>query len=146
MDGGKTFNSIQSGSFEHRCMSAALIFQLGLGWIGNLWQKRFGTVGSSYLLQLGNSRKRKHIQDMARKTTEKYKWQRMMNRVGNTQRSDTSYGTNPIEPNVDQSELHRLCKAYVERLSVSPEEATNIAYKSKKQADNISGLWQSQRV
>ena len=70
----------------------------------------------------------------------------MMKRVGNTQRSDTSYGTNPMEPDVDQSELHRLCKEYVERLSVSPEEATNIAYKSRKQADDISGLWQSQRV
>ena len=34
----------------------------------------------------------------------------------------------------------------MERLSVSPEEATNIAYKSRKQADDISGLWQSQRV
>ena len=146
MDGGKTFNRIQSGSFEHRCMAAALRLQLGPGWIGNLWQRRFGTVGSLYLLQLGNSRKRKHIQDMARKTTEKYKRQRMMKRVGNTQRSDTSYGTNPVEPDVDQSELHRLCKEYVERLSVSPEEATNIAYKSRKQADDISGLWQSQRV
>jgi len=33
MDGGKYFNRIQSGSFQHRAMAAAIWVQQGLGWI-----------------------------------------------------------------------------------------------------------------
>ena len=57
-----------------------------------------------------------------------------MRRVSNTQRSDTSYGSNPIEPDIDQSEL---CKVNVEQFSVSPEEVTDIANKGRNQADDI---------
>ena len=32
MDGGKFYNRIQSGSFQHHCMAAALCIQYGPGW------------------------------------------------------------------------------------------------------------------
>ena len=38
MDGGKFFNRIQSGSFQHRCMAAALRVQYGPGWVAHVWQ------------------------------------------------------------------------------------------------------------
>ena len=36
MDGGKYFNRIQSGSFQHRCMAAALQVQHGPGWLADV--------------------------------------------------------------------------------------------------------------
>lgn len=41
MDGGKFFNHIQSGSFQHRCMAATLRVQYGLGWVAHVWQLMF---------------------------------------------------------------------------------------------------------
>ena len=42
IDGGKFYNRIQSGSFQHRCAAAALRLQLGPGWVAELWKRRFG--------------------------------------------------------------------------------------------------------
>ena len=73
MDGGKYFNRIQSGSFQHRCMAAALRIQHGSGWTTTVLQ----SMGLSDELQLSNQfsirRKRKHNCDSARKVYLKYK-------------------------------------------------------------------------
>ena len=37
MDGGKFYNRIQSGSFNHRCMAAALRVQCGPRWMTHVW-------------------------------------------------------------------------------------------------------------
>ena len=80
MDGGKFFNRIQSGSFQHRCMAAALRVQHGPGWIGTVLTS-MGISGQLQLLdQFTNRRKRKHVQDAARKISLKYKKQRLETR------------------------------------------------------------------
>ena len=38
MDEGKFFIRIQSGSFQHRCMAAALRIQYGSGWTATVLQ------------------------------------------------------------------------------------------------------------
>ncbi|XP_065906075.1 uncharacterized protein [Dysidea avara] len=38
MDGGKYFNRVQSGSFQHRCIAAALRVQCGPDWIAQVWR------------------------------------------------------------------------------------------------------------
>ena len=50
MDGGKYFNRIQSGSFQHRCMATALWIQHGSGWTTTVLQ----SVHLSDELQLSN--------------------------------------------------------------------------------------------
>ena len=45
MDGGKYFNHVQSGSFHHRCMAAALRVQCGPNWIAHIWKTLFHSVG-----------------------------------------------------------------------------------------------------
>jgi len=72
MDGGKFFNRIQSGSFQHRCMAAALRVQYGPGWVAHVWQSLFQST-SDIMDIYATQRKRKHFLDSARKVTQKYK-------------------------------------------------------------------------
>ena len=74
MDGGKFFNRIQSGSFQHRCMVAALRVQYGSGWIAHVWRLMFQSA--SGIMDIFTAwRKQKHFLDSARKVTLKYKKQ-----------------------------------------------------------------------
>ena len=52
-DGGKQYNRIQSGSFEHRCYAAALQVQHGPQWKVNFWEKTTGKEAS----QVGHTMK-----------------------------------------------------------------------------------------
>ena len=61
MDGGKFYNRIQSGSFQNRCMAAALRLQIGPGWVSEFWRKNIGEPGE-YQLKFMKSRKRKIAQ------------------------------------------------------------------------------------
>ena len=72
MDGGKFFNRIQSGSFQHRCMAAALRVQYGSGWVAHIWRSLFHTASDIMDIHAAQ-RKRKHSLDSARKVTLKYK-------------------------------------------------------------------------
>ena len=119
MDGGKYYNRIQSGSFQHRSMAAALRVQFGPGWTTSILNS-FG-IQSTVFDKYTSSRKRKHDRDTARKITLKYKKQRLMTCYGQqTVKSlpDPSYGSNPAEPDVPVAELKRLCQEYLMRLQV----------------------------
>ena len=119
MDGGKYYNRIQSGSFQHRSMAAALRVQFGPGWTTSILNS-FG-IHSTLCNEFTNSRKRKHDKDSARNISLKYKKQRMMTRHGQqTVKSlpDSSYGSNPAEPDIPCDELKRLCQEYLTRLQV----------------------------
>ena len=116
MDGGKYYNRIQSGSFQH---PAALRVQFGPGWTTPILSS-FG-IQSTICDEYTSSRKRKHDRDTARKITLKYKKQRLMTRYGQqTVKSlpDPSYGSNPAEPDVPVAELKHLCQEYLIRLQV----------------------------
>ena len=109
LDGGKFYNRIQSGSFQHRCAAAAALrLQHGPGWVAELWKRRFGQP-TVIQLQFAQSRKRKLELDCARKVTEKYKRRRFeAKRTGGAQQ-DTAYGVDAVQPEV----LKSLCEDYL---------------------------------
>ena len=80
MDGGKVFNRIQSGSFQHRSMAAALRLQLGPGWVSTVWEREFGEPGNCSLTFRQNI-KQKFQLEKARKTSDKYKRQRLTKKL-----------------------------------------------------------------
>ena len=100
-------------------MAAALRVQYGPGWTTSILMN-FG-VQSSICDEFTNRRKRKHDKDSARKILLKYKKQRLMTRYGQTainSSPDTSYGSDPAEPDIPVEELKRLCQEYLARLQV----------------------------
>ena len=96
MDGGKAFNCIQSGSFQHRCMAAALRVQYGAGWVAHVWNLMFQSP-SDIMNVFAAQRKRKHFLDTARKVTHKYKKQRLLSKSGKS-KPDSSYGDAALHP------------------------------------------------
>ena len=119
MDGGKFYNRIQSGSFQHRSMAAALRVQNGPSWTTSILN-RMG-LQSSICDKFTIGRKQKHDKNTARKVLLKYKKQRLMTRYGQStvnSSPDTSYGSDPAEPNISADELKRLCQEYLIRLQV----------------------------
>ena len=142
MDGGKYFNRIQSGSFNHRCMVAAMRVQCGPTWITHVWKSLFHYVGDT-LDTCSNRRKRKLTLDSARKVLIKYKKQRLNSKLQPNQ--DASYGDNPLELDISSDELHRLCKEYLSRLSVTEHQQQSIAIRTSAQANDVSGEWSRQR-
>lgn len=141
LDGGKFYNRIQSGSFQHRCAAAAALrLQHGPGWVAELWKRRFGQP-TVIQLQFAQSRKRKLELDCARKVTEKYKRRSFeAKRTGGAQQ-DTAYAVDAVQPEV----LKSLCEDYLSRLQVTRNEATAIAERTTLQADDSTGEWSTQR-
>ena len=115
MDEGQFFDRIQSGSFQHRCMVAALRIQYGSGWKTNVLQ----FMGISDDLELSTIRqKRKHDRDSTRKVYLKYKKQMLEACHGSSvvNSPDSSYGSLPAEPYIPQDKLFQLCLEYLERI------------------------------
>ena len=114
----KFFNRIQSGSFQHRCMAAALRIQYGSGWTTTALQ----FMGARDDLELSNQftirRKQKHDRDSARKVCLKYKKQRLEAHYDSSvvNSPDSSYGSSPTEPDIPQDELSQFCLEHLERL------------------------------
>ena len=131
MDGGKYFKRIQSGSFQHHCMAAALRVQHGPGWLADVWNLAFSSAGD-VLVKFSNNRKRQHTTDTARKLTEKYKKRRLLSK-STPCTQDNSYGQIPAQPDVNPNELQHLCKEYIQRLQ-------------HQQADDPSGEWHRERT
>ena len=143
MDGGKYFNRIQSGSFQHRCIAAALRIQHGSGWTTTVLR----SMGLSDNLELSNQftirRKRKHDRDSARKVCLKYKKQRLEARYGSSvvNSPDSSYGSLPAEPDIPQKELFQLCLERLERIRKTAKQIEEISEMTADQADDKSGEW-----
>ena len=129
MDGGKYFNRIQSGLFQHSCMAAALQMQHGSGWTTTVLQ----SMGLSNELQLSNQftirRKQKHNRDSARKISLKYKKQRLEGRYGSSVVNSpySSYGSLPAEPDIPQNELFQLCLERLERIQKTAKQIEEIS-------------------
>lgn len=145
MDGGKFFNRIQSGSFQHRCMAAALRVQYGSGWVAHVWQLLFKS-SSDIMDVFAGRRKRKHFLDSARKVTQKYKKRRLESKLGHS-KPDHSYGDSAMHPDIASSELDRLCKEYLSRLQVMEQQQQRLAIQTSRQHDDSTGRWaQEHRV
>ena len=143
MDGGKFFNRIQSGSFNHRCMAAALRVQYGPQWIAQVWKALFHSVGKTLDIY-ANRRKRKHTLDSARKVLQKYKKQRLLSKSCVPQQ-DSSYGDAPTEPDISINELRRLSHEYLACLNISEQQQQAIAIRTSEQAADPTGEWARER-
>ena len=78
-------------------------------------------IQSSICDEFTNRRKRRHDKDNARKVLLKYKKQRLMTRYGQpvlNSSPNTSYGSDPAEPDISVDELKRLCQEYLAHLQV----------------------------
>ena len=126
MDGGKYFNRVQSGSFQHRSMAAALRVQYGPGWTTSILHQ-IG-IKSQPQEEYTKRRKRKRDLDNARKVCQKYKKRRLESRGHTCTDSslDSSYGSSPAEPDIPVTELLWLCKEHLGRFKVSSEDIDTI--------------------
>ena len=145
MDGGKYFNRVQSGSFQHRSMAAGLRVQYGPGWTTSILNQM--GIQSQPQDEHTKRRKRKCELDNARKVCLKYKKRRLESRGHSCTNSslDSSYGSTPAEPDIPEVELLQLCKEHLDRLKVSSEDIDNICQCTVDQNDDISGEWMKQR-
>ena len=80
MDRRKFYNTIQLGSFNHRCIAAALRVQCGPRWMTHVWQSLFDSVVEA-LDTYCSKRKRKYTVDSARKVLQKYKIRQLMTKL-----------------------------------------------------------------
>lgn len=79
-DGGKFYNRIQRGSFQHRTYGAALRFQLGPDWTSKVWFQTTGTEPGDVRKEFDACREKEHENMMKRKSTSQYKEQRKKTR------------------------------------------------------------------
>lgn len=72
-DGGKFYNRIQRGSFQHRAYGAGLRFQLGPDWSSKVWSEATGVAPGELRMAFGEVRVNEHKKMMKRKSSAKYK-------------------------------------------------------------------------
>ena len=75
-DGGKVFNRIQRGSFQHRCHGAGLRFQLGPQWASEAWKHVTGEDPGEVTRQHYEDKVETHNKSMKRKNSTSYKEKR----------------------------------------------------------------------
>ena len=75
-DGGKVYNRIQRGSFQHRCYGAGLRFQLGPDWASKVLPRITGKEPGEVMKTYYDAQAQKHEKDMKRKDAEAYKERR----------------------------------------------------------------------
>ena len=75
-DGGKFYNRIQRGSFQHRCYGAGIRFQMGPDWSSQIWSRATGTKPAQITVEHGEKEKRDHRKSADRKSQQAYKEQR----------------------------------------------------------------------
>ena len=75
-DGGKVYNRVQRGSFQHRCYGAGLRFQLGPDWATKVWSQITGEEPGEVMKTYYDGRVKQHEEDTKRKGTDICKVQR----------------------------------------------------------------------
>ena len=109
---GSSLTGFQSGSFQHRCMAAALRVQYGPGWIGTVLSPWESVDNCNFLISL---------------PTEGSGKQRLETRYSAivVNSADSYYGSLPAEPDIPQDELFRLCREHLERVQKSAKQIGN---------------------
>ena len=75
-DGGKFYNRIQRGDFQHRCFGAGLQFQMGVDWSSQVWSRATGSEPGEILKEGSAKTKRQHALSANLKSKPEYKEQR----------------------------------------------------------------------
>ena len=138
-DGGKQYNRIQSGSFEHRCYAAGLQAQHDPQWGVKFWKGltgeepnqvcycvpllKYSTISSAifnFYLQIVQAAADKHSRqqqkDKERKQKPTYQEMRRSARYSTGDKAaQQHYGSLSQQPDVSPSELTTLCAEYYER-------------------------------
>ena len=145
-DGGKFYNRVQKGAFEHRCQGAGLRWQLGLEWhttaLEKITNQEAGPILQAYVAnakanrQKDRTRQQKHAYKCAR-SSSKY----TDTRTNTTREADQAYGPNATQPDIPREQLDLLCASYLQSLHVTPQEAASIEEATRQQADDTTGLW-----
>ena len=143
-DGGKYFNRIQRGSFQHRCNAAGLAVQHGPTWPVKFWQTATNSEPGSVLLKQTSSKSQRQKLDRRRKETELYKVQRRSTRHCSKATTDTSYGPNSQQDDLAPSELAHICHDFFHReVAIPLERILYVEQNTRLQADD--SLWHQQR-
>ena len=144
MDGGKQFNRIQSGSFEHRCTAAGLATQHGPNWTTSFWTAATKREAGPVLSAHTSAKVRKLAQDNKRKRTKEYKLQRKSTRTKSAASTDHHYGPESQQDDVSPTELLQLCQEFHQReVHVSPQQRSYIEQHTQRQSED--SLWHHQR-
>ena len=143
MDGGKMFNRVQSGSFQHRCVATGLRVQMGPTWGASTWEKVTGLQAGSVLRQSASVAERQHNSDVQRKRSQAYKESRVSAKFRKSSDGSRdamkSYGENAQQPDISIDELRHLCNEYKDSLQLTREEVSKIEAQTREQAQ--SAYW-----
>ena len=143
-DGGKYFNRVQRGSFQHRCNAAGLAIQHGPTWPTLFWQAATNTQAGSVLQQYTMSKARRQKEDRRRKDTEQYRVQRRSARHTTTASTDKNYGPDSQQDDLSPGELAQICREFYQReVVLSAERKDYVELNTRQQADD--SLWHQQR-
>ena len=139
MDGGKMFNRIKSGSFEHRCTAVGLRVQFGPKWGAALWSKVTGLTAGPVLTDVTEAVERRPSCDTNHKRGTSYKETRATAKyrknADGSKEASHSYGENTQQPNLALDELRRLCKDFKKGLEVTQAVADQVECETRGQAD-----------
>ena len=75
-DGGKQYNRVQGGAFQHRCNAAGLQVRHGREWPLSFWQETTGSAPGSTMTAYVKSREKQLEKDRTQKQSAQYKLQR----------------------------------------------------------------------
>ena len=143
-DGGKVINRSQSGSWEHRCMGAALQQNMGKEWGTAVWSKMTEAPPNRIFLNTAKHSAKKADSDRKRKATENAKQRRRSkySRTDNTvaarkaySRHDNSIVPDSVSDDVSMEFLEEMKTSYYQtKVVVTGEEAVQIERRTRNQA------------
>ena len=145
MDGGKQFNRVQSGSFQHPCTAAGLATQHGPNWTTSFWKAATKQNPGPVLSAYTSAKVPKLEQDRKRKQTVAYKQQRRSTRNKNsTDTTDHHYGPESQQDDITPSELLQLWQDFYDRELKVPNDKRNYIEQNTRHQSEYS-LWHQQR-
>ena len=142
-DGGKQYNRIQCGAFQHRCAAAGLAIQHGPTWGVSFWKNSTSTDLGEVMSTYATSRQQQLHKDRTRKQSFSYKSQRRASKrtIAVPQHH---YGPDSQQEDIPPADLAQLCSEYYKReVEISRKDAQYIEEHTTGQADD--SLWHQQR-
>ena len=142
-DGGKQYNRIQRGAFQHRCVAAGLAIQHGPTWGVSFWKNSTSTDPGEVMSTYATSRQQQLYKDRTRKQSFLYKSQRCASKrtIAVPQHH---YGPDSQQEDIPPADLAQLCSEYYKRkVEISRKDAQYIEEHTTSQADD--SLWHQQR-
>ena len=146
-DGGKVINGSQSGSWEHRCMGAGILQNIGRDWGPEVWKEMACCSPNKVFTNTAERSAKKASNEKKRKATEEVKQQRQVSKYSRTgestearkaySRHDSCTLSDEVDDDISPEHLEELKKSfYRTKVLVTPEEAIEIEQETRDQADS----------